>query len=150
MDCHICGREAVGEGTVEGAKVALCDRCVRYAKRFTVYEEYLPPKPVAAPKQAQKTVSLVEDYARKIKSAREKKGLSREGFAKKFFIGVSDIAAFGEGRLKPVEDQAKKIEYALGISLFEQESIESIAKSERLPKRGGGLTLADVVDVKKN
>lgn len=149
--CQICGKEAVGEGFVEGAKVPLCNLCLDFASKFDVYDEYKPP--VAEKKFAPKpqvVERFVDDWTQKIKSAREKKGWDRSELGKRLFISETDIKAFEDGRRKPEPSQREKIERELGVSLIESEVLESVEKKKSLPpKSGQALTLGDLVKIKK-
>ncbi|MBI4361024.1 TIGR00270 family protein [Candidatus Micrarchaeota archaeon] len=149
--CQVCGREAVGEGFVEGAKVPLCNRCIDHASKFDVYDDYKPhaPEKKFVPK-AQVVERFVDGWAQKIKSGREKKGWDRLELGKRLFISETDIKAFEDGRRKPEPGQREKIERELGISLVESEVLDSVEKTQTAPpKPGQALTLGDLVKIKK-
>jgi len=129
LDCQVCGKPAVGEGFVEGARVALCEVCSEYSRGFQVFKTYVPPKPKYSPLQAagpavarkpQGELRLVEDYGQKIMQARGKQGLSRKDFAKKLLVQEKEVEGFEQQKFKPGEAMVKKLEFALGISLLEQ------------------------------
>lgn len=149
--CQICGREAVGEGFVEGANVPLCNRCIDHASKFDVYDEYKPhaPEKKFVPK-AQVVERFVDDWPNLIKAGREKKGWDRLELGKRLFISETDIKAFEDGRRKPDPRQRQKIERELSISLVESEVLDSVEKKPAaLPRPGQALTLGDLVKIKK-
>ncbi|MBI5036774.1 multiprotein-bridging factor 1 family protein [Candidatus Micrarchaeota archaeon] len=149
--CHICGNDAIGTGYVEGAKIALCERCAEHSKRFQLFEQYRPQQPKPAQRKEKPEQELVAGFGRKIMKARvETKSLSREDFAKQMLISEPDLRAYEEERRKPLPDVAKKIEYALGITLVESKIAEEVeqqqAKSVPFKKE---FTLGDIIKIKK-
>ncbi len=149
-DCQVCGREAVGEGYVEGAKVPLCGRCMDHATRFDVYDAYKPPAPVRAAPKTQTVERYVEDWNTKIKSARQAKGFERGELGNKLAISENDIKAFEDGRRKPTPAQREKMERLLGVSLVVSEVQDETEKLQARPiPKGQGFTLGDVVKIRK-
>jgi putative transcription factor len=156
-ECHICGSEAVGSGVVEGSRVELCNRCARFAGKFEffhVYEEDKKGAPAlqSRPRPPRKEFVLVDDYARKIAKARESKGWTRKQLANRLLIREIELDSFEDNKIKPTEDVAKKLEFALGIALLVAPQEEALDEEDRkkISSRGGGaFSLADVVTVKK-
>ncbi|MDP2717911.1 MAG: multiprotein-bridging factor 1 family protein [Candidatus Micrarchaeota archaeon] len=149
-DCQICGREAVGEGFVEGAKVPLCGRCMDHATRFDVYDAYKPPKPVKQAQRPETVEHYVEDWNGKLKSAREAKDFQRGELGNKVFISETDIKAFEDGRRKPTPAQLEKLERLLGVSLVVSEIEGEAEKQQARPvQKGQAFTLGDIVKIKK-
>jgi len=152
MECQTCGRNAAGEGVVEGARVPLCERCSGYADDFSYYA---PPtvkkKPNALPAKAIcVSREIVDDYGKVIARARDSRGMTRKELAAKLFIHESELASFEESRIKPSETLAKKIEFALGIKLFEEIEIGARKDgAEPAAKKPDGVSLADVLEIKK-
>ena len=161
-ECHVCGQESVGNGLVEGAKVSLCNSCMGYAKNPAYYRAPVEVRkkqanspydtrvnrpPSASPLQ---NLELREDYGEAIKKSREKHGWTREELAKKLFIKESDLIAFEEKRLKPTPEIEKKLEYALGIRLYEtgEPDLNALAM-QNTTRSGQAPSLADVVEIKK-
>jgi len=168
-ECHVCGKPAEGTGVVEGARVDLCDNCADYARDFRYYPR---PEPVRAPQAQQAPLpmkktsvqfEIVADYAKRLREAREKKGWTREDLGKQTLISHQEINSFEEGRVKPKVEQARKLEFTLGVKLLEAQEAENAERTpitetelERMARdaatrRGasGGPTLADLVEVKK-
>jgi len=154
MECQTCGRNAVGEWLVEGARVPLCERCSGYADEFSYYA---PPKTArkaaALPAKAVRVSrEIADDYGKTISRARDKRGMTRKELAAKLLIHENELASFEEGRIKPSETLAKKLEFALGIKLFEEieeAGKKGAAESAAAPKKAGGVSLADILEIKK-
>ncbi len=148
--CHVCGNDALGTGLVEGAKVALCDRCARYAGKFELFESYRPARPAPLRKAEAPEADFVPGFGLKLKNAREKKGLSREELGKKLLVSEADLRAFEEERRKPLPDLVRKLEYELGISLLSSNLDKEIQKQQQRPMaRGQELTLGDIIKIKR-
>lgn len=170
-ECHVCGKQAEGTGVVEGARVDLCKNCVNYARDFSYYKS---PAQVRALQQSQQAPAftrkthvqfeLATDYAKRLREAREKKGWTREELGKQTLISLQEIKSFEEARVKPNVEQARKLEFALGVKLLETQEAENVERTpitetelERMAREnasrrgdgGGGPTLADLVQVKK-
>jgi putative transcription factor len=125
VDCEICGGQAVYEAVVEGARLAVCEKCAKFGKIIKSLEE-----PAGGVDVGEKTLvkrqrpalaeeDLVDDFASMIKSAREKTGVSRTDFAKRLAVKESELEKIESGRLKPDMKIVGKLERALGIKLLE-------------------------------
>lgn len=156
--CQVCGKQAVGEGYVEGARVPLCPNCVQYGSRFQVYDEYKPRAPAPRPR-LQDDVHFIDDAGAAIKSAREAKGWDRAQLGKRLFISETDIRAFEENRRKPTPAQVEKLEHELGITLLAKDAPEEKQKKDSDarpapakaagPRKAEEFTLGDIVTIKK-
>ena len=149
-ECQVCGRPAAGEGTVEGARVPLCETCSAYSSNFSFsreYEDFMLEKerktskpkyygststsastPGSASKQSAPAAKkpagegeLLEDYGKKIMQARERQKLSRKELARKLLIQEKELEGFEQQKYKPSQAAIKKLEFALGISLIESQ-----------------------------
>ncbi|MFH0834933.1 MAG: multiprotein-bridging factor 1 family protein [Candidatus Micrarchaeota archaeon] len=151
MECQTCGKNAAGEGLVEGARVPLCERCAGYADDFSYYA---PPKtakkkPNELPAKAVRvSMEIADDYGKIIARARDARGMTRKELAAKLFIHENELASFEESRIKPSETLAKKLEFALGVKLFEEIEVDTERKAAA-SKKNEGVSLADVLEVKK-
>ncbi len=169
-ECHICGKPAEGAGVVEGARVDLCDDCADYARDFQYYPRFKPRRQqpqqqtLMREKKTQAQFELAEDYAKRLREAREKRGWTREELGKRTLISQQEIVSFEEGRVKPKIEQARKLEFALNVKLLEVQENENAGRApltetelERMVRdaasrrgdRDTRLTLADLVEVKK-
>jgi putative transcription factor len=90
---------------------------------------------------------VVKDYAEKIRTSRQKKGLSQEQLAQRVGERISTLQSIEAGRLKPTMKTIRGIERELGISLLEP--IRSASAAPRSSKGNKRLTLGDVVKVKR-
>lgn len=77
-------------------------------------------------------VELVEDFAQRIKTARERKGWTRQDLGGRVGEREVVVARFENGSLHPPDDVARRLERELGITLFE--AVQSVASSAA-PKR---------------
>lgn len=78
--------------------------------------------------------------------------MTREELGKKLAVSFQEIVGFEEGRLKPTQEVAKKLEYGLGVKLFEEsleEKIDLSALARDSQIKRGLPSLADVVELKK-
>jgi putative transcription factor len=164
MQCEICGAEISGRPhhiLIDRAEMNVCERCKGFGKEV---EQRRPVTSVqrGAPVSDMSMVpvrrvrrdlfdkmkdELVEDYAEKIKNAREAKRLTDEELATKILEKVNILRKVERSELVPDEALIKKLERALDIKLT-----EGVAEPEKQGRRGESrsLTLGDLINVKKN
>ena len=153
MLCEMCSvKQASVKADIEGAKLSVCEGCARYGKVLGRISSPAPagkrPAAAAAPAKTTETVQLIRgDYARIIKSARERLGLKQEDFAKRLMEKESLLHKVESGHMKPDLTLARKLERALKISLVEQVELESSPGHEE-KNRKSGLTIGDLIKVK--
>jgi len=146
-ECDICGKPATTRAIIEGAKLSVCARCAIYG------QEMVAPtvrKPFAA--RPIRELEVVEGYGRLVRQARERTGLSRQDLARKLFIVENVLERIENEHLKPNETIAKKLEKELGIILLEEKKPEGTYTAPSFSSQksqGRGLTLADMVEIKK-
>ncbi len=164
VECELCGRQIVGRSyriTIEGAELTVCNSC--YLKMLSrkmggaTYPLKTTPQirkqAMVRPKSKilrrtpafDMEYEIVEDYALKIKKARERLGWSLNILAQKVREKESVLRRIEQGKLTPPMDLAKKLEKILGIKLLEP-TIEEYSL-----KRVGNkdLTLGDIVVIRK-
>lgn len=90
---------------------------------------------------------LIKDYAEKIRSARQKKGLNQEELAQAIGERITTLQSIEAGKLKPTQKVIRGLERELEISLLE--SIGTVPLKKLRGKKAGGPTLGDVVKVKR-
>jgi len=157
--CQVCGKEAVGEGYVEGARVPLCPNCVQYGTRFTVFEQYKPRAPAPTPRLKEDS-HFIDGAGAAIKAAREAKGWDRAQLGKRLFISETDIRAFEEDRRKPTPAQVERLEKELHIKLVAKDAPEEKEKKDETPRppQAAGrnaprkmdeFTLGDIATIRK-
>ncbi len=162
MRCEVCGRKIHSDpvrANIEGATLTVCVECSKHGK--VVYEDvpaqpsptksyaHIPlimKKPPVA--QVQITTELVDDYATKIRVAREKLVLSHEDLGKKINEKASLLRHIETGRVAPNNQLASKLEHVLKIRLMVPIADEKVAAA---PKKaaGEGLTLGDLIEMDK-
>ncbi len=149
-ECEVCGeREAGYYVLIEGAKLWVCADCSRRGK--IIARPAPAPKKFAKPSAAGRPpvsteLELVPDYAEKIRAARQKMKLGIHVLAELVMEKQSFLERVEAEKALPTETLAKRLEKALGIVLFEQ---VSYGASSGEKKKSGGLTLGDLVFVKK-
>lgn len=156
MQCELCGNESskCRPADVDGVRMMLCPDCMKHGhaiKEATV---------TAATNNTQRSIltrirhpkekdvyegmgrELVSDWGDLIRTAREKKGLSREQLG--FNIGerTITIAKIENGDLRPPDKIAEKLEKNLSISLFEEVKKVSTSSGDSHPN---SLTLGDFI-----
>ncbi|PIN70460.1 TIGR00270 family protein [Candidatus Woesearchaeota archaeon CG11_big_fil_rev_8_21_14_0_20_43_8] len=154
MQCDMCGQDGFLFCTeVEGTRLDLCQNCskfgkVLFSKRPVMKKESKKAKIVEKAPEPEIIELLVEDYANKIKSAREKLGLKQIEFAKRISEKESIVQNMETGKFQPPITLARKLERFLNIRLVEEIEEKPIAKDDAKPK-DGPLTLGDFVKVRK-
>jgi putative transcription factor len=146
MDCEVCGRQdAKNIALVGGTRMRVCDKCAKLADKVLSREtvEVAKRPDYRVPK---KEIDLVDNYADKIKSARERKGITRKEFALAINEREPYLHHIENGEMIPDETLAKKIERELGIKLLEEVEIEP-AKAQQ--QKSSALTLGDLAELSK-
>ena len=162
MRCEVCGRKIHTEpitAVIEGAKLTVCVECSKHGK--IIYEEVelsqkTLKKPLAPVTVVQKkpivakveiTQEPTEDYANKIRSAREKLGLTHEELGKRINEKASVLRNLEAGKMVPNNQLASKLEHMLKIKLLVPVSEE---KTTQIPKSSAQeLTLGDLIELNK-
>ncbi len=144
--CELCGKETeLFRAKVEGSELNVCAACGKYGKMLQK-----PVMHAAKSSQVQKAVEpsevVVSDYAQRIRSAREKSGMTQKEFALKLNEKESMIHKLESDLFVPPIDLAKKLERSLKIKLVE---IEEEEKAEAAKKTSGPLTIGDIINLKK-
>ena len=153
----MCGAETkLFKAVIEDVEMNVCRDCSRFGKVIgEVREEKKEEKKKVgkagkikadAGPETELLQVIVEDFAEKIKNAREKLGLKQKDFAKKINEKESLIHKIETGSFKPNMSLARKIERFLKIKLVEQyeESRKNEARSET-----DTFTIGDFVKIKK-
>lgn len=137
--CEMCGRELdqreAKRAIVEGSLLVLCPTCYsRLSKQSAVKEVRVNAKPAFSGLKRRGTsidvqgssrrirideYEVVEDYAIRVKKAREKLGWTQEVLAQKIGENVNTVKRIEAGKLKPSIELARKLERVLGIKLLE-------------------------------
>ena len=142
MRCEVCGRKIHDEpvrAVIEGAKLTVCLECSKHGRVILHEEADLAPKivviksgkpgtpgtpvvlvqrkrqPVA---QVALTKELTDDYANKIRAAREKMLLNHEELGLKINEKASVLRHIELGKMAPDNMLASKLEHMLRIQLL--------------------------------
>jgi putative transcription factor len=121
--CELCGRSAPERKRVivDGTVFNVCIACSRHGKP---YEPVQVPKKKKVVAPAAKRIALADDlildpdFARIIREARMKRGLTHEQLGMQMNEKSNLLRRFETGALKPDELMAKKLERYLGIKLY--------------------------------
>ena len=123
--CELCGRPAAEKKmvVVDGTVFNVCVACSKHGKSYVPAQAAVKKrKPLAAKLQkkigfSDETV-LSPDFARLIREARMKMGLSHEQLGMRMNEKAQPLKKIESGALKPDELLAKKLERYLGIKLY--------------------------------
>ncbi|MBE0525661.1 MAG: TIGR00270 family protein [Candidatus Thorarchaeota archaeon] len=126
-------------------------------ERQTPSQDYQPsraskPRPQIKPMKSTGVrlddMELIEDYAKIIRSARQKKNMSQDELAQRVGESISTLKSIESGRQKPTEKTIRGLERELEISLLEPLGTVPI-KAGKVQTGIAGPTLGDRVIVKK-
>lgn len=168
MQCEMCGETIRGAPKlvrVEGAELQVCSKCEKFGTevqqprrtglataRPAAPRPGKPGAPAAAPSAYRKRDmfdfmegEIVDDFAARIRHAREGKGLSQKDLAMQLKEKEHLIKKIENNELVPEEDVRKKLEKALSIRLIDAPESEAEKKvaSKLAP------TLGDVTIIRK-
>jgi putative transcription factor len=164
MQCEICGAEIRGKSfriIVDRAELDVCDKCKGFGKEVSPrgpagVRTNVPGSGAAVSFPARRRGrdvfdqikdTLVDDYADRVRRARESKQMTDEQLANKTQTKVNIIRKVERGELIPEDALVKKIEYVLGIKLT-----EGVAEPDRDGRKGESrvMTLGDLIKVKRD
>ncbi len=133
--------------SVEGAKLVACGGCAR-GKKILYYLE--DREPLSAPmemprRRVEEAEEIVEDYAQRIRSARQKIGLPIAVVAEKINEMESYLERIERGKVVPTFSVAKKLERELSIKLIEKVEA-SVAPTATKSKKFSEPTLGDMLE----
>jgi putative transcription factor len=128
MLCELCGRETKNliKVLVERTTMEVCEGCAAYGKILTEPTKKKTPIKSSPRKYQERDIFegmdtvLVPNWAKKIKTKREKKGLTREQLGAAIGQRTITIAHLENGELHPTDEMARKIERELNIVLLEK------------------------------
>ena len=92
-------------------------------------------------------LELIEDYAKVIRTARQKHNMSQDELSQRIGESISTLKAIEAGRQKPTEKTIRGLERELGISLLEPLGTPPIKVTKA--SSAAGPTLGDRVVVKR-
>jgi putative transcription factor len=156
--CDVCGREVRNPQLclIEGAKLKVCPQCAKFGTKIKRESTYKKSKVSSRKSYTRKTgrysdfeeMVIVDDFPKIIKREREKKGWTQDELGQKLKIKGSIIRKIERGR-EPTEVVRKQLENLFGINLLTVAPSEADTTYYSTPKSSKGLTLGDVVHLKK-
>ncbi|ABM80976.1 multiprotein bridging factor aMBF1 [Hyperthermus butylicus] len=93
---------------------------------------------------------VVEDYAERIRRARQRLGLTQRELAQKVRVGENVIKRIEAGTLVPPIDLARRLERVLGVKLLEPVVEEELEASPRSRRDEFYLTLGDIAEIRED
>ncbi len=147
--CEMCGQPTSNpmKVLVEGTIMTLCPSCASKVKGKVVRDEGKIVKRSIKKKGGDMIdrYEIVEDYAKRIREARERLGMTR----KELGIAVKErevtIAKIERGELRPNLELARRLEKVLGIKLIVTEEEEYLSFTN---VRNRGLTLGEIAVIR--
>lgn len=157
--CEMCGAPIAGRpyyAIVDGVEMILCASCYLKLSRSGRAKLVRRPQSESLQKAIERIrrverrrveeYEVVEDYAERIRRAREAKGWTTAALAQRLRISESLLRKIEQGKMKPSIDLARRIESILKIKIlepaeYEEEEVES---EEFYP------TLGDIVVVRRD
>jgi putative transcription factor len=155
MICELCGKEVPETRSVwiEGAQMKACKDCQRFGDKAQAGAKESPTKVVIASRLEQRerrmrtrdiykeeeVFELVDDYAARIRDARNARGWKTEQLAAKISEKASTLSKVEAGHLKPDDALVAKLEKELNIVLIEK--VPLIQQEAKNAKYGGGITI---------
>ena len=176
--CEMCGKNArLRKYDLDGAIMEACSECGKYGKlvsrdpqKNTPYEprrgsgsqepgtqwQQSRTQSTSSPKTANYRSRrpkigdemMVEDYGTRIAKARQRAGLDRKTLAKEIKETESLILRIEQEKIHPSDTVVDKLEKFLSIKL-KTISIGAISTAEYKSKSAKGMTLGDIVRIKK-
>ncbi|MEM0343497.1 MAG: multiprotein bridging factor aMBF1 [Thermoplasmata archaeon] len=163
MICEMCGRDVTfcKKVTIEGVLLQVCAECAKFgieekkeapsppapkpviAKRLEVREKRSRPKDVL---QAVEKEELIEDFAKVIRTARERAGMTQKELAMKINERVTIISKIESNQMRPDEKVISKLQKELNIVL--KEKVPEVPAAKEGSK--AALTLADLIKMKED
>lgn len=142
MPCELCGKDSqLYKAIVEGTELTVCQNCAKMGKVIS--------RPQTRARKRQEAPEMVEvllgGYGKRIRDARETKGLTQKEFAAKLNEKESIIQKIENETFKPTIEKAKRFEKILGIRLVGEEQVTPV---EMAKDKSGPLTIGDLIKVK--
>ena len=149
MNCEMCGKETeLYKAVIEGTPLQVCEKCANHGKilkeiRTAEPKKIRKKKVVAEQIETETTEGVVDNYAKIIRIARTKTGMTQKEFARKINEKESLLHKLETGNFKPSIPLEKKLEKILHIKLIEEREEEKVS----VPKAGKSeaLTIGDLM-----
>ena len=143
MVCELCGKHGQEvRALVEGTELTVCPTCARFGK--ILQKPVVKAPKVVAPKKEVLEV-VVPEYAKLVREAREKSGMTQKEFARMLNEKESVLQKIENGTFVPPISMAKKLEKLLKIKLV---TVEEEEKTTMQKTKSGTLTIGDIIKAK--
>ena len=162
MICEMCGKNVtfLRKVTIEGVFLEVCTECAKFgveskkeppkeqahkpiiAQRLEVREKRARPLDILEKIEKE---DLVEDYAQRIRAAREKTGMSQKDLAMKINERVTVLSKIEAAQMRPDEKIIAKLQKELNIVL--KEKVPEVVAAKESAR--SSLTLADLIKMQK-
>ncbi|MGC8678341.1 MAG: multiprotein bridging factor aMBF1 [Fervidicoccaceae archaeon] len=160
--CELCGSPISGRSykvTIEGVSLTVCEKCYRKQSAKVQEKASLQEKNQRQPSQTMQKkpqpkikqeveLEVVEDYAKRIREARERLGINLLTLSQKVMEKETVLKRIEQNRLRPSIDLARRLERALGIRLLEPVVDEAQIKTSNI-EEDSSITLGDIVNIRK-
>lgn len=166
MRCEVCGRNIHGKPfhvLIEGAKLLVCGECSKHGTPVSTTSSKIPEDTKiklktsaekvklakGSPQRPEKleiNMELVDDFAHKIKQAREKLGLTHEELGKRINEKVSVLKKIEAGKMVPDDRLVAKLEHVLRIKLMGPVN-DGVPKVVTPKQPTRGLMLSDLIQL---
>ena len=119
-ECEVCGKAVSGlkRAEIDGVILEVCDNCVKLGNEMS------EPGRVVLKRKTIETLEegeeLVEDFAEKVRKARDLRNLKQDEAAKRIGVSLSILRRIENG-FRPDEKTAMKIQRFYNISLYKQD-----------------------------
>lgn len=149
VSCDLCGREAkLIDAIVEGSMLSVCQNCAKFGNVVPITKTIrVEERPVIIKKEPEEIEIVMEDYAEKIKQARENAQLKQEDLARKINEKESIIHKIESKHIKPSIELARKLEKFFNIKLIEK--YEDKTEKRELNLNDKEITIGDLIKIKK-
>ncbi|MEB3756869.1 MAG: multiprotein bridging factor aMBF1 [Desulfurococcales archaeon] len=165
--CELCGRPIYGKAykvVVEGVELTVCASCyLKLLKDKGLAKKTRKDSPNkgriieskmsvsrSRPRRRAENYDVVEDYAKRIREARERLGLTRADLARRVQEREVTLGKIETGRLMPTIDLARRLERVLKIKLLEPVVDDEEQEIANKPSGKSVLTLGDIAVLKKD
>ncbi len=153
VDCEMCGKDMSGreeelvDAIIEGAVVRVCLDCSKHGSVITINQPVVDKK-IEQKREIEEKPNyvdvIVSDFYKRIKNARERKGLTQEDLAQSIAEKESVVHQLETGKLKPSFKLAKKLSVFLNINLVE--TVETSANQKKdIDFKDDNVTIGDIL-----
>jgi len=149
MQCDMCGKQGqLYDVLMDGVSLSVCEKCSRFGKVMKKVEAEISRKKImkktfATIEIPEEIEKIVDNYAKLIRNARDKLGLTQKELSQKMAEKESIISKVESGAMTPNVSLAKKFERALNLKLVYVEEVKEIKLDK--PIDGRGLTIGDLL-----